>query len=170
MITRAWGPEHSWLNDAGRAEYVSVTDTEALEGFELMCRVEGIIPALEPAHAAYYISQLAPTLSPDKIILMGLSGRGDKDMDTVAFGAGCEHIAVSSQTGVNIDEREWKGFITPILTFRRQGGRDFILALMPAVFQREDFMGCGWWGFCAWWRVGWGGWVRREVRRLGRAA
>ena len=82
------GPEHSWLNDAGRAEYVSVTDTEALEGFELMCRVEGIIPALEPAHAAYYISQLAPTLSPDKIILMGLSGRGDKDMDTVATALG----------------------------------------------------------------------------------
>ena len=82
------GPEHSWLNDAGRAQYVSVTDTEALEGFELMCRVEGIIPALEPAHAAYYISQLAPTLSPDKIILMGLSGRGDKDMDTVASALG----------------------------------------------------------------------------------
>ena len=78
------GPEHSWLNDAGRAEYVSVTDTEALEGFQLMCRTEGIIPALEPAHAAYYIAQLAPTLSPDQIILMGLSGRGDKDMDTVA--------------------------------------------------------------------------------------
>ncbi len=78
------GPEHSWLSDSGRAEYVSVTDTEALEGFQLLCRTEGIIPALEPAHAAYYISQLAPTLSPDQIILMGLSGRGDKDMDTVA--------------------------------------------------------------------------------------
>ena len=88
MTIPAWGREHSWLNDAGRAEYVSVTDTEALEGFELMCRVEGIIPALEPAHAAYYISQLAPTLSPDKIILMGLSGRGDKDMDTVASALG----------------------------------------------------------------------------------
>ena len=78
------GPEHSWLSDTGRAEYVSVTDTEALEGFQLMCRTEGIIPALEPAHAAYYIAQLAPTLTPDQIILMGLSGRGDKDMDTVA--------------------------------------------------------------------------------------
>ena len=78
------GPEHSWLNDMGRAQYVSVTDTEALEGFQLMCRTEGIIPALEPAHAAYYIAQLAPTLSPDQIILMGMSGRGDKDMDTVA--------------------------------------------------------------------------------------
>ena len=78
------GPEHSWLSDTGRAEYVSVTDTEALEGFQLMCRTEGIIPALEPAHAAYYIAQFAPTLTPDRIILMGLSGRGDKDMDTVA--------------------------------------------------------------------------------------
>ena len=82
------GPEHSWLNDAGRAEYVSVTDAEALEGFQLMCRTEGIIPALEPAHAAYYISRLAPTLPADQIILMGLSGRGDKDMDTVASALG----------------------------------------------------------------------------------
>ena len=78
------GPEHSWLRDSGRAEYVSVTDEQALEGFQLLCRAEGIIPALEPAHAAYYISQIAPTLPPDRIILMGLSGRGDKDMETVA--------------------------------------------------------------------------------------
>ena len=78
------GPEHSWLRDSGRAEYVSVTDEQALQGFRLMCRAEGIIPALEPAHAAYYISQLAPTLPPDRVILMGLSGRGDKDMETVA--------------------------------------------------------------------------------------
>ena len=78
------GPEHSWLRDSGRAEYVSVTDEQALEGFQLLCRTEGIIPALEPAHAAYYISQLAPTLPPDRVILMGLSGRGDKDMETVA--------------------------------------------------------------------------------------
>ena len=82
------GPEHSWLSDTRRAQYVSVTDTEALEGFQLMCRTEGIIPALEPAHAAYYISRLAPTLSSDQIILMGLSGRGDKDMDTVASALG----------------------------------------------------------------------------------
>ena len=81
-------PEHSWLGDAGRAEYVSVTDSEALEGFQLMCRAEGIIPALEPAHAAYYVSQLAPTLPRNAIILMGLSGRGDKDMDTVASALG----------------------------------------------------------------------------------
>ena len=78
------GPEHSWLSDTARAQYVSVTDAQALEGFRLMCRTEGIIPALEPAHAAYHIARLAPTLPSDQIILMGLSGRGDKDIDTVA--------------------------------------------------------------------------------------
>ena len=78
------GPEHSYLKDTGRATYVSVLDSESLEGFQLLCRTEGIIPALEPAHAIHYISQLAPTLAEDKTILVGLSGRGDKDMDTVA--------------------------------------------------------------------------------------
>ena len=84
------GPEHSWLKDTERAEYVSVTDDQALEGFELLCRTEGIIPALEPSHALYYLSQLAPTLDRDQIILLGLSGRGDKDMDTVASALGVE--------------------------------------------------------------------------------
>ena len=78
------GPQHSYLKDTERASYVGVTDTEALEGFQLLCRTEGIIPALEPAHAIYYVSELAPTLSNDKVILVGLSGRGDKDMNTVA--------------------------------------------------------------------------------------
>ncbi len=78
------GPEHSYLKDTGRATYVSVTDSEALEGFQLLCRAEGIIPALEPAHAVFYISKLAPTLSENQLILLGLSGRGDKDMNTVA--------------------------------------------------------------------------------------
>ena len=78
------GPEHSWLKDTDRAEYVSVTDSEALEGFQLLCRTEGIIPALEPSHALYHISKLAPTLTQDDIILFGLSGRGDKDMEAVA--------------------------------------------------------------------------------------
>ncbi|MCH9010661.1 MAG: tryptophan synthase subunit beta [Chloroflexi bacterium] len=78
------GPEHSWLKDTGRAEYVSVTDSEALEGFQLLCRTEGIIPALEPSHAIFHISRLAPALSQDTVILLGLSGRGDKDMETVA--------------------------------------------------------------------------------------
>ena len=84
------GPEHSWLKDTERAEYASVTDDQALEGFELLCRTEGIIPALEPAHAIYYVSQLAPKLSGDEIILLGLSGRGDKDIDTVAQATGVE--------------------------------------------------------------------------------
>ena len=84
------GPEHSWLKDTGRAEYVSVTDDQALEGFELLCRAEGIIPALEPSHALYYLSQLAPKLDRDQVILLGLSGRGDKDMDTVAGALGVE--------------------------------------------------------------------------------
>ena len=84
------GPEHSWLHDVGRAEYVGITDDEALEAFQLCTRAEGIIPALECAHALAYIAKLAPTLAADKIILMNLSGRGDKDIFTVAqhLGAG----------------------------------------------------------------------------------
>ena len=77
------GPEHSYLKDTERAEYVSVTDDEALEGFQLLCRTEGIIPALETAHAIYYTSKLAPNLGKDETVLVCLSGRGDKDMDTV---------------------------------------------------------------------------------------
>jgi tryptophan synthase beta subunit len=82
------GPEHSYLKETERATYVSVTDSEALEGFQMLCRTEGIIPALEPAHAIYHVSRLAPTLSKDKIVLVGLSGRGDKDMNTVADALG----------------------------------------------------------------------------------
>ena len=77
------GPEHSYLKDTGRAEYVAVTDSQALEGFHLLSTAEGIIPALEPAHAVYYVSRLAPTLPADAVVLMCLSGRGDKDVDTV---------------------------------------------------------------------------------------
>jgi tryptophan synthase beta chain len=77
------GPEHSYLKDSGRAEYVSITDTEAMEGFQLLCRTEGIIPALEPSHAIAYLSRLAPTMRRDDIVVLGLSGRGDKDMGTV---------------------------------------------------------------------------------------
>ena len=77
------GPEHSYLKDTGRAQYVAVTDSQALEGFHLLSTAEGIIPALEPAHAVYYVSQLAPTLPSDTVVLMCLSGRGDKDVDTV---------------------------------------------------------------------------------------
>ena len=77
------GPEHSYLKDTERAEYVSITDDEALEGFQLLCRTEGIIPALESAHAIAHASKLAPTLGKDETVLVCLSGRGDKDMDTV---------------------------------------------------------------------------------------
>jgi tryptophan synthase beta chain len=84
------GPEHSYYKDSGRAEYVSVTDHEALQGFTLLCETEGIIPALESAHAVYYAANLAKTLAADKIVLINLSGRGDKDMDVVreALGEG----------------------------------------------------------------------------------
>jgi tryptophan synthase beta chain len=78
------GPEHAWLKDTGRAEYVTITDDEALQAFHDCCRVEGIIPALESAHALAYATKLAPTLSGEKILLVNLSGRGDKDMATVA--------------------------------------------------------------------------------------
>jgi tryptophan synthase beta chain len=78
------GPEHAWLKDTGRAEYVSITDDEALAAFHACCRIEGIIPALESAHALAHATKLAPTLPRDAILLVNLSGRGDKDMATVA--------------------------------------------------------------------------------------
>jgi tryptophan synthase beta chain len=78
------GPEHAWLKDCGRAQYVSITDDEALAAFHACCRIEGIIPALESAHALAYATKLAPTLGRDRIVLVNLSGRGDKDMATVA--------------------------------------------------------------------------------------
>jgi tryptophan synthase beta chain len=78
------GPEHAWLKDMGRAEYVGITDTQALEAFHYLCRTEGIIPALESSHAVAYAMQLAKTLRKDQSILVNLSGRGDKDIGTVA--------------------------------------------------------------------------------------
>jgi tryptophan synthase beta chain len=78
------GPEHAWLKDIGRAEYVSITDDEAIQAFHDSCRIEGIIPALESSHALAYAAKLAKTLPKDKVILVNLSGRGDKDMHTVA--------------------------------------------------------------------------------------
>ncbi|MEY4240177.1 MAG: tryptophan synthase subunit beta [Pseudomonadota bacterium] len=78
------GPEHSWLKEIGRVDYTSVTDTEALAGFQLLCRTEGIIPALEPAHAIAAVTKLAPTMDKDQIILVNLCGRGDKDIFSVA--------------------------------------------------------------------------------------
>ena len=82
------GPEHSWLKDSGRAEYVTITDAEALEAFHNLCRFEGIIPALESSHALASAAKIAPTLPKDKILLVNLSGRGDKDMHTVAEKSG----------------------------------------------------------------------------------
>ncbi len=84
------GPEHAWLKDTGRAEYVGIEDDDALAAFHDCCRIEGIIPALESSHALACAVKLAPTLSKDKIILVNLSGRGDKDMHTVAKRAGIE--------------------------------------------------------------------------------
>ena len=84
------GPEHAWLHEIGRAEYVAITDQEALAAFQLCTRTEGIIPALECAHALAHVAKLAPTMAKHQIILMNLSGRGDKDIATVA-----EHLQVS---------------------------------------------------------------------------
>jgi tryptophan synthase beta chain len=84
------GPEHAWLKDSRRAQYVAVTDTEALHAFHELCRCEGIIPALESAHAVAHAMKLAPSLPADSILLVNLSGRGDKDMHTVAERSGIE--------------------------------------------------------------------------------
>jgi tryptophan synthase beta chain len=84
------GPEHAWLKDTGRATYVNITDTEALEGFYALTRMEGIIPALESSHAMAYTMKLAPTMRKDETIIINLSGRGDKDMQTMAKREGIE--------------------------------------------------------------------------------
>jgi tryptophan synthase beta chain len=78
------GPEHAWLKDIGRAQYVSVTDDEALRGFHRMTRTEGIIPALETSHAIAHVLELAPTMKPNQSMIINLSGRGDKDLNTIA--------------------------------------------------------------------------------------
>ncbi len=84
------GPEHAWLKDSHRADYVAATDDEALAAFHALCRYEGIIPALESAHALAYAARLAPTLPKDRLLLVNLSGRGDKDMHTVAEKSGIQ--------------------------------------------------------------------------------
>jgi len=84
------GPEHAWLKDSGRAEYVAVTDAEALQAFHDLCHYEGIMPALESAHALAYAAKIAPSLRSDQLLLVNLSGRGDKDMHTVAARSGIE--------------------------------------------------------------------------------
>ena len=82
------GPEHAWLKDTGRAEYVTITDDEALAAFHSLCRLEGIIPALESSHALAYAAKLAPQMERERVLLVNLSGRGDKDMHTVAEKSG----------------------------------------------------------------------------------
>ena len=84
------GPEHSYYKEIGRASYVAVTDAQALEGFNLLCNTEGIIPALESAHGIYYAAKLAADLTPDQLIVINLSGRGDKDLDIVSKATGVE--------------------------------------------------------------------------------
>jgi tryptophan synthase beta chain len=84
------GPEHAWLKDSKRAEYVAVTDAEALRAFQDLCHYEGIIPALESAHAVAYAAKIAPSMRTDQLLLVNLSGRGDKDMHTVAAKSGIE--------------------------------------------------------------------------------
>jgi tryptophan synthase beta chain len=90
------GPEHAWLKDSGRAQYVGATDDEALKAFHDCCRIEGIIPALESSHALAHAARLAPTLDKDKIILVNLSGRGDKDLHIVAEAGGLEFFCRAS--------------------------------------------------------------------------
>ncbi|WP_066548124.1 MULTISPECIES: tryptophan synthase subunit beta [unclassified Sphingomonas] len=82
------GPEHAWLKDIGRVDYTSITDAEALDAFQLLCRTEGIIPALEPSHAIAAVAKVAPTMRADQVILANLCGRGDKDIFTVAEALG----------------------------------------------------------------------------------
>jgi tryptophan synthase beta chain len=96
------GPEHAWLKDTGRAEYVGVTDDEALEAFHRLCRTEGIIPALESSHAVAYAMRLAATLRPEQTILVNLSGRGDKDIGTVADLSGADFYCRPSCRGQQV--------------------------------------------------------------------
>ncbi|HZY16477.1 MAG TPA: tryptophan synthase subunit beta [Ramlibacter sp.] len=96
------GPEHAWLKDTGRAEYVGITDVEALEAFHYLCRTEGIIPALESAHALAYAMKLAPTMKPEQAILVNLSGRGDKDIGTVADLSGVDFYDRPSMRGLKL--------------------------------------------------------------------
>lgn len=96
------GPEHAWLKDTGRAEYVGITDSEALQAFHYLCRTEGIIPALESSHAIAYAMKLAKTMRPEQSILVNLSGRGDKDIGTVADLAGVEFYDRPSMRGLTL--------------------------------------------------------------------
>ena len=105
MLFRSYpgvGPEHAWLQEIGRAQYVGITDTEALDAFHYLCRAEGIIPALESSHAVAYAMKLAKTMRPDQSILVSLSGRGDKDIGTVADLSGAEYFDRPSMRGLTV--------------------------------------------------------------------
>jgi tryptophan synthase beta chain len=96
------GPEHAFLKDIGRAEYVGITDTEALDAFHCLCRTEGLIPALESSHAVAYAMKLAKTMTPEQSILINLSGRGDKDIGTVADLSGADFFCRPSCQGQTV--------------------------------------------------------------------
>jgi len=98
------GPEHAWLKDIGRAEYVGITDQEALEAFHYLCRTEGIIPALESSHAVAFAMKLARTMRPDQHLLVNLSGRGDKDIGTVADLSGVDFYDRPSMRGLKVKQ------------------------------------------------------------------
>ena len=100
------GPEHAWLKDIGRAEYVGVTDAEALDAFHYLCRTEGIIPALESSHAVAHAMKLAKTMSPDQNVLVNLSGRGDKDIGTVADLSNADFYCRPSCRGQSVKGQE----------------------------------------------------------------
>jgi tryptophan synthase beta chain len=99
------GPQHAWLNDTGRATYAPITDDEAMDAFALLCRTEGIIPAIESAHALAGAEKVGRELGPDAVVLVNLSGRGDKDVDTAAkwFAVVSDEEIVESATAV-VDE------------------------------------------------------------------
>jgi len=99
------GPEHAWLKDSGRAEYVGATDEEALKAFHECCRIEGIIPALESSHALAYATKLAPTMGKDQVLLVNLSGRGDKDLHIVSEASGLEFYCRASCREATLEYR-----------------------------------------------------------------
>ena len=96
------GPEHAWLQEIGRAQYVGITDKEALDAFHYLCRAEGIIPALESSHAIAYAMKLAKTMKTEESILVCLSGRGDKDIGTVADLSGVDFYDRPSSRGLSV--------------------------------------------------------------------
>ena len=121
------GPEHSWLHDVGRVHYVSATDEEALEAFQLAAKLEGIIPALEPAHALAKVMELAPTKPKDHLMVMNLCGRGDKDIFTVAEHLGSD--AVTTRIEDRVSPRWPREGRAGLVTFVTAGDPDYATSL-----------------------------------------